>query len=111
MSDIWVRPFKRADAAACAQVFYDAVHVGAADHYTAGQRTAWCPALAAADAFGDSLKAQTCFVAETTQVCGFMSLENDVIDMAYVAPDMQGSGVADLLYAMTLNAAMVQGIT
>lgn len=40
---ISIRPFRPTDSAACLALFFNAVHHGAAQHYSAEQRAAWAP--------------------------------------------------------------------
>lgn len=100
MENISVRRFKDKDAAATARIFFDSVHLGTRAHYDEAQRRAWAPEVPDTSSWLDRLKSQTTFVAERNErVIGFMTLRPDgYIDLAYVAPDAVGTGVAKLLY-------------
>jgi putative acetyltransferase len=103
----WLRPFQEADAAACAQILYTAVHELAGRYYNAEQRTAWAPEVMSADVMIERLRGQQVFIAEDQcGVAGFMSLRApDELVFAYVRPDCAGKGVAILLHDAVLDAA------
>lgn len=92
--------FTPADATSCYDVFYNAVHTGAAPHYSAAQRQAWAPHAAMSESFPEKLAAQVCWVARHAgKSVGFFSMEADgLLDMAYVAPDFRRTGLASDLY-------------
>ncbi|MCJ8324967.1 MAG: GNAT family N-acetyltransferase [Rhizobiales bacterium] len=101
MSDeIQVRPFQDTDAKAAAQIFYDAVHIGAAEFYNQEQRAAWAAEVPNSDVWCDRLNAQIAYVAVSDeQLVGYMTLADDgYIDLAFVRPDKIGTGVAKALY-------------
>ncbi|MEM6729209.1 MAG: histone acetyltransferase, partial [Pseudomonadota bacterium] len=81
---MWLRRFERADAAACADVFYRAVHEGAVGKYTEAQRRAWAPRVPMTGDFAERLGQQHCVVAEDAgAISGFMSLTDyGYLDMA-----------------------------
>ncbi|MEM1100645.1 MAG: GNAT family N-acetyltransferase [Pseudomonadota bacterium] len=108
-----IRRFRAEDGAGCAALFYEAVHVGAAEKYDAAQRRAWAPKVPDGAAFAERLGAEHCFVAEDGEaIRGFMSLTpKGYLDMAFVAPDARGTGLADKLYAEILRAARSTGLT
>lgn len=94
-----VRPYVAADAAALAQIFYDAVQTGAADHYNQAQRDAWCPVVPAADKWAARLRSLVTFVADDLVPIGFISMTPDgYIDLLFVTPTRVGGGVAHALY-------------
>ena len=105
-----VRRFRDEDAGATARIFCDAVHQGAARHYDEAQRRAWAPGIPDLPAWRDRLGAQAVFVAERQHsVVGFMTLRPDgCIDLAFVAPDAMGTGVARQLYDAILREAARQ---
>ena len=101
---IEIRLYREGDAAACAALFYRAVQEGAAGHYSPEQRDAWAPypelppdILAR---FDWRLAQEITWVAEEDgAIEGFMSLRQDgYLDMAYVAPERMGTGLAGELY-------------
>ena len=103
---MWIRKFEFADADGCADLFYRAVHEGAAAKYSADQRCAWVPVRPDAAQFAAKLGAQRCFVADDGAIQGFMSLTDEgYLDMAYVHPTQRGTGLAGQLYAAVLNQA------
>lgn len=106
------RPYEPRDAVACAQIFFRAVREGAAGAYNAAERQAWAAQVPDTDRWHARLAAQTCFVAQNGEdVVGFMSLRPDgYLDLAFVLPEQMGKGTAHGLYALIVNAALVQGI-
>ena len=103
---MWIRHFAATDAAACAALFFRAVREGAREHYTDEARAAWCPKVPATDAFRAKRSGHYCYVADDGAVQGFMSLTDEgYLDMAYVAPEMRGTGLAGQLHAAVLNKA------
>jgi putative acetyltransferase len=113
MADVAIRPYRTADAAATAQLFYDAVRGGTDAHYDPDQRRAWAPEVPDTDAWRDRLADQTVFVAERAgRLAGFMTLTADgCIDLAFVAPDCTGQGIAGALYDRIVDAAREKGLT
>lgn len=109
--DVKVRDYRSADLPAMCRVFYEAVH-HAAMPYSSDQRRAWAPAPPDPADWEGRLRDQVVLVAEGDGVLlGFMTLrENGYLDLAYVAPDAQGRGVADALYRQIENQAMDQGL-
>jgi putative acetyltransferase len=101
-----IRAYRPDDADALAQIFYDAVRIGAASHYTSAQLAAWAPDRPPAEAWAARLAPLTSFVAVNPAPLGFMSLRSDgYLDLAFVAPDQRGKGVAQALYAAVLAHA------
>lgn len=98
--EIQIRQFRNEDAEAAAQIFYDAVHIGATEFYDEAQRSAWAVEVPNSDAWRDRLNAQITFVATSDkQLVGYMTLADDgYIDLAFVRPDRIGTGVAKALY-------------
>lgn len=99
-NEILVRLFEAADADAAAQIFYDAVRIGAAEFYDEAQRAAWAVDVPDSDVWRDRLLAQPTFVAiSDAQLVGYMTIAADgYIDLAFVRPDRIGTGVAKALY-------------
>ena len=112
MSGIIVRPFVETDAEGLASLFYAAVHIGAADYYNEEQRNAWAPDVPEPGAWLKRLQSQFVLVAATAEThLGFMTLQPDgYIDLAFVAPDQIGNGVAWRLYEDILAEARSLGI-
>ncbi|NNU78947.1 GNAT family N-acetyltransferase [Halovulum dunhuangense] len=106
-----IRPFRPEDAAALAALFHRAVTQGAAAFYDDAQRAAWSPAPPDAESFAARLAPQTVFVAaEEGAALGFMSLTGaGHLDMAFVAPERMGTGLAGQLYDHVERAALKAG--
>lgn len=109
-----VRAYDDSDCAACWGIFFRAVQIGAKGHYDQAQRDAWCPELPSPtpERCARLSRADTFVACDGKTVIGFMSLENDGhLDMAFVAPDHMGRGVATALHARVLQAARERGLT
>lgn len=102
-----IRRFQLADAQRTRDIFVAAVTIGAAGRYTAEERRDWVPDPAMPEDWGDWLAGHITVVAEdTTGLTGFFMIERDgYLNMAFVAPDQMGKGVADALYAAILSEA------
>jgi len=114
MTEITVREFCRDDAGPTAQIFYDAVHEGAASHYSVKQLNAWVGKVPNTDWWFRRLSPQTVLVAEIGgRTVGFMTLDEEAqeIDLAFVAPDFIGHGVAWHLYRDLIGIAVEKGIS
>lgn len=112
MTDVRIRRFRETDAAATARVFYDSIHNATRAFYDAAQRQAWAPRIPDTDAWRARIAPQIAFVAERDgAVIGFMTLRSDGhLDLAFVAPDTVGQGVAKALYDAILAAAFAAGM-
>ncbi|MGC3940043.1 GNAT family N-acetyltransferase [Roseobacter sp. EG26] len=93
----WAKP---SDAAELAQVFFAAVREGPS-LYSEAQRAAWLPEPPAGQAWRDQLSAMNVAVVERGgRPGGFMSVQDGgYINLAFVHPDHQGSGIFRQLYA------------
>jgi putative acetyltransferase len=109
-----IRAFRPADAAGTWRVFYDAVRIGAAGHYTETELIDWAPSDQMPDGWGAWLHQHVTYVGESdgtvenpdTRIIGFFMLEGDgYLNMAFVSPDYRGSGLAQQLYAAILAEA------
>ena len=91
-------------------VMFDAVRNGP-DVYTEEQRHAWVPLRRTGAAWIERLDSQTIFVAaDTDQVFGFMSLAaNGYIDLAFIRPSAQGTGLFRRLYHTVEDLAKQTG--
>jgi putative acetyltransferase len=107
-----IRPYRADDRAAVKGVFFRAVREGSAHHYTAAQRMAWAPSADPDLTVPDKLRDQWCWVAqEAGQITGFMSLCRDgLLDMAFVIPEVMGTGTATALYTVLLDQARAAGL-
>lgn len=112
MDDLIIRKFRHDDTRPTAQVFFDAVRTGAAEHYTQSQREAWAPRVPDTTQWQERVSAQTAFVAEHQgRLIGFMTLTSKgCIDLAFVTPDYMGRGVAYKLYDEIAHSAKALGI-
>jgi putative acetyltransferase len=112
MTDVRIRRFRDSDTAATARVFFESVHRATRAFYDAAQRQAWAPRIPDTEAWRARIAPQIAFVAEQEgAVVGFMTLRQDgYLDLAFVAPDAVGQGVAKALYDAILRAASDAGI-
>lgn len=102
-----LRPYRAEDQRACRDIYYRAVHEGAARAYSPAQRQAWAPEPRPPLPRPDRLLEQHCVVAERDEaLSGFMSLDRSgCLDMAFVLPEEQGRGLAaQLLEWITARA-------
>ena len=107
-----IRRFRLADAQACRDVFVAAVQVGAAERYSAEERSIWLKDPAMPAGYGDWLNQHITFVADVGTLQGFMMLEaSGYLNMAFVRPEVMGKGVADALYAALLAEAKALGLS
>ncbi|MEM6709206.1 MAG: GNAT family N-acetyltransferase [Pseudomonadota bacterium] len=92
--------YQPSDVGAIAELFHQSVHEGARRNYSATERAAWSPQRLPAEIWAERLALEFCWVADTPeQLIGFMTLEEDgYLNYAYVAPGVQGTGVAQALY-------------
>jgi len=108
-----MRRFRPEDAAATRDVFWQAVRVGAAGHYTEAQLRDWVTDPAMPDGWGDWLDDHFTVVAEDAdgRIAGFFMLEaNGYLNMAFVRPEYRGTGLADRLHDAILAEARRQGM-
>lgn len=107
-----LRSYGPEDACALGDVFYHAVHEGAASKYSAEQRNAWQSSAPSGKAWEAKLAASDCIVALCEgKIVGFMSREGAILDMAYVLPEVMGKGVSGVLCAVIEGRARAEGIT
>lgn len=107
-----VRSFDPGDAEPLGRLFHRAVREGAAAHYDADQRAAWSPAPPDGAGWTARLaEAETVVAEQAGEIVGFMSLvvTSGYLDLAYVAPEVMGGGVADALYAVLETRARCAG--
>ncbi len=111
---ITVRDYRASDAAALASIFHRSVQIGAKQHYTAPQLDDWSPECPASGAYQERLEGLRVFVAQVAgDPVGFMALrESDgYIDLAFVAPEMIGKGVAFALYGRVRSLCRDLGLS
>lgn len=107
-----VHPYRSCDRADCASVFFRSVREGTSEFYNEKQRMAWAPSEMPISGTPDKLLDQWCWVARgDDRIVGFFSMQPDGhLDMAFVLPEVQGRGVADLLYDALLSRADSEGL-
>lgn len=116
LSDLILRPYRGSDRRAGFDVFYDAVHQGAARAYTPEQRAVWAPDDAFLPETPDKMLDMVAFVAENPdgsgRLEGFFAMErNGHLDRAFVRPGWMGRGLAQALYDLLLEWAREAGLT
>ncbi len=96
---------------ALAQVMYDAVRLGDSA-YTEEQRSAWVPEVRRDTAWSQRLHSQTVFVAEREQlIIGFITItQQGYVDLAFVRPEYQRTGVLRCLYEVLETHARASGL-
>jgi len=102
-----IRRFDPADAQPCRDVFYAAVRIGAAGHYTQAELIDWVAEDVMSEGWGDWLGRHFTVVAEDAgRVVGFFMLEADgYLNMAFVHPEFHRRGVGRALYDAVLAEA------
>jgi putative acetyltransferase len=92
-------------------VFFAAIREGPSP-YSERQRAAWCAQPPEPDAFAARLAPQhVVLAADTARVMGFMSLEKDYIDLAFILPSCRGRGVFRTLFTAIEAKARARGET
>jgi len=112
MKPITVEKFKVENTEDTARLFYDAVHIGAANFYDEPQREAWVPKIPDPAIWRDRLMSQHTYVAKSDgKIVGFMTVTSEgYIELAFVAPNYIGKGVAKCLYTFIEERAIQHGI-
>jgi putative acetyltransferase len=107
-----IRAYRPEDRAAKALVFYRAVREGAAACYTEAQCAHWAPSPDPDLTKPDRQLDQWTWVAEQDgRMTGFMSLAHDgLLDMAFVVPEVMGTGTAAALYEVLIAKARAEGL-
>lgn len=108
-----VRRGSEADIPAMTRLFFTSVREGAGPDYSAEQRAAWAPERPDPAVWAERLATQTVYLAEDeTGLAGFMTCRDDgYVDLAFVAPDRIGQGVAHALYQVLEAEARQAGLT
>ena len=105
-----VRSYTPADAPALYQIVQRAIQEGAAGHYDADQRDAWAARFTGPDALALALEPQDTVVGlQEGQVRGFMARKAGHLDLAFVAPEAMGTGLAAALHDVLVNRAVAEG--
>ncbi|MCA8882047.1 MAG: GNAT family N-acetyltransferase [Rhodobacteraceae bacterium] len=107
-----IRPFRAEDALPLRALYYRAVQEGAARFYDQRQRDAWARAPEMPPDWRDRLGREITLVAEDARgPVGFMTLGHDGhLDLAFVAPEAMGTGIAAALHDRLLVEAEARGI-
>ena len=109
-----VRPFRKDDAPALAQIFYSAIHEVASAHYSEEQVNAWAPAVPSEERFvarGTDGRTLLVAVDDRDVPIAYGDLEADGhIDHLFCKPEFAGKGVALAIYEELEKAAASQGI-
>ena len=106
-----LRSYATQDADALGAIFYRAVHEGAATRYTADERAAWVPEPPKGAGWEAKLAKSDGVVAESDgKIVGFMTRQGAAFDMAYVLPEVMGTGVAGVLCAVLEGRARAEGV-
>jgi len=107
-----IRDFQAADTDATAQIYFRAVREGALAAYSAAEVKAWVPELPEKKAWYQRLNYNRTLIAERNGVAiGFMAMSHaGYIDLAFVAPEEMGKGIADALYGAQLAYGKDEGL-
>lgn len=108
-----LRFFDDADSTATAQLYFDAVRIGALGPYSKAETEAWVQDRPEIEGWRARLRAQSTFIAEQAgDIVGFLAIdETGYIDLAFVAPAVKGQGVAYRLYKAAEAQAIEQGLS
>lgn len=95
-----MRPYQGTDLKHVVDLFVEAVHEGAREHYDPAQLSAWAPQPPDMSAWERRLMALEVVVAEEMErIVGFIAYEpNGHVDLLYVAPAFARRGIATMLY-------------
>lgn len=107
-----IRPVEAADIAAMITVFQRSVWDVAIRDYSEAQTKAWAPEKIDVKAWQDNFLSHPTFVAvQGEEVIGFSDLQaTGHLDMMFVAPHVQGQGVAKALYEAVEQQAYDQAL-
>lgn len=110
-----IRPFRRDDAPALAEIFFAAIHQVASAYYAPEQIGAWAPRVPEACGFirrAEDGRALLVAVDGDGRPIAYADVESDGhIDHFYCRPEFTRSGVAATLYQAVEQAARARGIT
>jgi putative acetyltransferase len=106
-----LRSYTPEDAEVLGGVFYRSVREGAAARYTEEERAAWAPEVPNGPAWEAKLAKSDVVVAESGgKIVGFMTRQGALCDMAFVLPEVMGTGVAGVLCAVLEGRARAEGV-
>ena len=110
MPKIGMRAPDGSEDAMIGQLMFDAIHRGRSA-YTAAQRRAWLAVPNSGAAWTARLAGQEVVVLrQDGRPIGVMTLKGSYIDLAYIAPDMQGHGLFRRLYDEIERRARASGV-
>lgn len=111
-TEITIRFAAEPDFAQLGLMMFDSVRNGPSP-YTEEQRQAWLPEPHHGETWTDRLQNQLIVMAESEgEALGMMSLTNDdYIDLAFIRPQAQGTGLFRQLYRNVEQAAINRGST
>lgn len=113
MTEITIHRVRAGEGDLLGQLFHRSVHEGTFEAYDAAQRAAWSPKPPSGSDWEARLTGAVTLVALAGKVpVGFMTLdpETGYLDLAFVAPEWQGQGVAAMLYGLVERCARRQGL-
>jgi putative acetyltransferase len=95
-----MRPYDRLDLKRVATVFTESVHHLTGSRYTAQQRAVWAPIPPDLKYWRSRMRALQTLIAEVDAQCaGFISYQpNGYVELMYVSPEFERTGVATHLY-------------
>ncbi|MEX2944271.1 GNAT family N-acetyltransferase [Serratia fonticola] len=108
-----IRPFKKSDATALAEIFHTSVHNAAIKDYSREQVVVWSPEKPAPETYVQKAQDRIIYVAvdDLGQVIGYGDLElNGHIDHLYTHPDRVGTGVGTAVYQALEAVARKKGM-
>lgn len=107
-----LRPFEDGDLRSVAEVYVDAVHALAAEHYDASQREAWAPRAIDMERWGTRLDGlRTVVATRGERVVGYVAWREDgYLDLLYVHPDVARAGLGSRLVAVVEDDVAGRGI-
>ncbi|WP_108820431.1 GNAT family N-acetyltransferase [Pseudovibrio sp. Alg231-02] len=108
-----IRPLCKSDASDCAHVFFDAVMIGAKEHYSKEQLAAWAGPAPAPERWSAKLCDMAGFVAvKDNIVIGFMTIDTKgYIEFAFTSPNHTRQGIGTTIYNQLLSWAEQRDIT
>lgn len=114
MTEITICRFRAGEGEVLGQLFHRSVHEGTSGAYDATQRAAWSPEPPNGPDWEARLEGSVTLVAWSGKLpAGFMTLDPEAgyLDLAYVAPEWQGQGVAAMLYGLLERCALRRSLT
>jgi putative acetyltransferase len=107
-----IRSLAVEDGEIAGEIFFDAVHRGAAEHYTPEERLAWAGASPNPSGWRERFVGVDGFIAELDGTpAGFMTIDPEgYIDLAFVRSDAAGKGIGWRLYLAIEERAKQLGI-